>query len=98
VAAEIVDNPSAHRFEVAIDGELAELVYRLNGKRLVLVHTEVPNALEGHGLGGKLVRAALERAAREGLTIVPICPFAAKWLREHQNEIGAVAVDWPAPS
>ena len=53
----------------------AELDYHLNGSRLVLVHTEVPAALGGHGLGGRLVRAALDRAGREGLTVVPVVPI-----------------------
>lgn len=91
---EVVDNPSAHRFEVTVDGHLAELDYRVNGSRLVLIHTEVPDELGGHGIAGALVRAALQRAAREGLTLVPVCPFARQWLEEHPDEIGAVAVDW----
>ncbi|MBF6555593.1 MAG: N-acetyltransferase [Acidimicrobiales bacterium] len=47
---------------------------------MVLIHTEVPEELAGHGVGGRLVRASLDRAAREGLTIVPLCPFARRWL------------------
>jgi predicted GNAT family acetyltransferase len=94
---DIVDNPAESRFEVTIDGELAELVYRLRGKRLVLVHTEVPDALGGHGLGGELVRAAVQRAAREGLTVVPVCPYAREWLEKHPDEAAAVDIDWRTP-
>jgi uncharacterized protein len=42
----------------------------------VLAHTEVPLQLEGRGIGGRLVTAAVDRAAREGPTLVPLCPFA----------------------
>ena len=58
------------------DGHTAELVYRLNGKRFVLVHTGVPEALGGHG---ELVEApdaigpALDRAfAHDGLSVVNV--------------------------
>ena len=91
---EVVDNRDGVRFELAIGGHVGELVYRVNGDRLVLIHTEVPEELAGHGVGGRLVRASLDRAAREGLTIVPLCPFARRWLGDHPGEIGGVGVDW----
>jgi predicted GNAT family acetyltransferase len=91
----VVDNPDQHRFELQQDGHLAELVYELDGDRLVLVHTGVPEELGGRGLGGVLVRAAVERAAAEGLTVVPRCPFARSWLEKHPDEAGLVTIDWP---
>jgi predicted GNAT family acetyltransferase len=90
----VVDNEREHRFELRVDGHLAELVYRRNGQRLVLVHTEVPDALEGRGLGGRLVTAAIERAERDGLTIVPLCPFARSWLERHPEVAARVKIDW----
>lgn len=93
-ADDIVDNAAANRFELSRDGQTAELVYRLNGKRLVLVHTEVPEALGGHGVGGELVRAGVRRAARDGLTLVPVCPYARQWLEKHPDAVGDVAIDW----
>ncbi len=95
-AAPVTDNTTAARFEVWVDGHLAELRYRRNGQRLVLIHTEVPAALGGHGLGGRLVLAAVERAAREGLTIVPLCPFARDWLARHPDVAGRAGIDWDA--
>ena len=79
-SADVTDNTDASRFELRADGWLAELIYRIRGDRLVLVHTEVPVELEGRGIGGRLVTAAVDRAAREGLTLVPLCPFARGWL------------------
>jgi predicted GNAT family acetyltransferase len=92
--SQIIDNTAASRFELTIDGRLAELGYRLRGNRLVILHTEVPPELEGRGLGGALVMAALDRAVREGLTVVPLCPFTRGWLQRHPDEAGRVAVDW----
>ena len=90
----IEDNRVEHRFELTKDGQVAELVYREDGDRLVLAHTGVPEALGGHGLGGRLVQAAVERAGRDGLTLVPHCSYARKWLEDHPDALGDVPVDW----
>jgi predicted GNAT family acetyltransferase len=92
----VTDNQAASRFEIAADGHLAELRYHRNGNRLALIHTEVPEELEGRGLGGLLVAAAVARAASEGLTIVPYCPFARRWLGRHPDVAGRAAIDWQA--
>jgi uncharacterized protein len=93
-APPVTDNQAESRFELWVDGRLAELLYRRNGKRLVLIHTEVPVELEGHGLGGALVAAAVDRAAREGMTVVPLCPFARGWLQRHPETAARAAIDW----
>ena len=92
--APISDNQAESRFEATIDGHRAELLYRRNGKRLVLIHTEVPEQLEGHGIGGALVAAAIDRAVRDGMTVVPLCPFARGWLERHPDAASRVTVDW----
>jgi hypothetical protein len=63
---------------------------------MVLVHTGVPGALEGRGVGGLLVRAAVGYAAGEGLTVVPACPFARAWLQRHPDVAALVPIDAPA--
>jgi uncharacterized protein len=94
---EVVDQPEQNRFVVRGSGGAAELQYLLEGDRLYLVHTEVPDAWEGRGVGGQLVRAALARAAANDLTVVPWCPFARSWLRGHESEAEAVTIDWDTP-
>ena len=91
---EIVDEQEGRRFVYREAGGEAELTYRLNGTRLVLVHTEVPDALGGRGVGGRLVRAAVERARAKGETIVPSCPFARKWLEDHPGDVAGVTIDF----
>jgi uncharacterized protein len=93
-SANVIDNTGASRFELREDGRLAELVYRSRGDRLVLVHTEVPVELEGRGIGGRLVTAAVDRAVREGLTLVPLCPFARGWLERHPEAASKAVIDW----
>jgi predicted GNAT family acetyltransferase len=94
-ASEVRDDPDASRFVYDGAGQQAELVYRRRGDRLVLVHTEVPVALEGQGIGGRLVEAAVGYAAGHGLTVVPSCPFARSWLDRHPEVAARVPVDQP---
>jgi uncharacterized protein len=91
---QVTDNQAHSRFELDTDGHVAVLVYRRNRNRLVLIHTDVPVELEGRGIGGHLVAAAIERAAREGLTVVPLCPFARSWLERHADVSAKAAIDW----
>jgi len=96
-APQVIDNQDESRFEVTLNGTLAELVYRRRADRFVVLHTGVPDELGSRGIGGLLVRAAVDRAAREGLTIVPLCPFARSWLEKHQDVASGVSVDWGPP-
>ena len=58
------------------------------------MHTEVDEALEGRGLGSRLVATALEDARREGLEVVPLCPFVAAFIDRHPEYQDVVAADY----
>jgi predicted GNAT family acetyltransferase len=78
------DNVSANRFEIRIGEEVSFLQYRRTGAGgLVLIHTEVPQALRGRGLGGRLVKAALDAVRAEGRRVVPRCPFTRSYIERH---------------
>jgi len=94
---QITDNTDASRLELRAEDHLAELLYRRRGNRFVIVHTDVPPELEGRGLGGALVRAAVDRATDEDLTVVPLCPFARLWLERHPDVAAKATIDWRQP-
>lgn len=92
--ATVVRDDRFGRFQLALPDGTAELAFQRDHDRLVLVHTEVPDALPGGGIGGEFVRAAVDHAIAEGMTIVPRCPFAREWLRRHPDVAGAARIDW----
>jgi predicted GNAT family acetyltransferase len=79
----VVHNAASQRFETSIEGQTAYSKYLRVGSRIVIEHTEVPVNLEGQGVASRIVRAALEFARREQLTVVPLCPFTAAFVRRH---------------
>ena len=81
--AAVVHNAANQRFEMDVDGQLSVLEYTFKNHRLFLTHTEVPSALQSHGLGTKLAHAALEYARQNELTVVAICPFVKEYVDSH---------------
>jgi uncharacterized protein len=88
------DDAEGERFVVESGGKIAQLLYQKEPGRLILVHTEVPEALGGRGIAGQLVQAAVASAASESRTVVPWCPYARRWLQDHQDVAGSVPIDW----
>lgn len=91
---DIRDETAEGRLVLEDGGAVAELVYDARPGRLILIHTGVPDALGGRGIGGQLVQAALAKARREQLAVVPWCPFARRWLTDHPDEAEGVDIDW----
>lgn len=72
------------RFEISVDGQVAGFAqFTDRGDRRVFPHTEIDPEFGGRGLGGIVVRAALEATREDGLKVVPLCPFVAKYIDEH---------------
>jgi len=84
-SGEVIDNRSAQRFELEIEGETAFLEYNRHNGALVLIHTEVPERLRGHKIGERLVVAALAAARSDGLRIVAVCPYVRAYLKKHPD-------------
>ena len=78
---EVAHNPEEHRFELSVDGHLAVLTYMLTGNIMVFLHTEVPPAIGGRGLGVNLVETGLKYAREHGLKVRSMCWFMSKYLR-----------------
>ena len=93
--AEVVNVPGANRYELRIGGRLVGLAaYRRRDGRIAFTHTEVDEACEGRGLGSRLAAAALDDARRQGLEVVPLCPFIAHYIARHPEYAPLVPVGY----
>ena len=81
---EVVDRPEAERYELLVGGSAAgAIAYRSRPGRVVMLHTEVDPQHEGEGLGSRLVAGALDDVRARGLSVTPLCPFVAAYIRRH---------------
>ena len=88
----VADNLAAERYEAFAGDDLAGFVtYRLAPGRISLLHTEVDDAFEGHGVGSALVSATLEDIRARGLAVLPFCPFVKAHLKRHPEYLDLVA-------
>lgn len=88
---DVHDVPEQARYEALADGESAGYAeYQLTGGRIVFTHTVIEPRYEGQGVGGRLVRAALDDAQRRGLPITARCSFVRAWLDRHPDYAEAV--------
>lgn len=88
---DVVDNTDRSRFEARSDGDVVGFVqYRRTPEAVVLLHTEVSDAVAGQGVGSRLVRGTLATLLAEGLTVVDECPFIGRFLDRHPGEYDQV--------
>ncbi|MEU9923140.1 GNAT family N-acetyltransferase [Streptomyces griseoluteus] len=90
---EIRDDRTAGRPEAVAGGEVVGHIeyFELDSpaRALVPVHTLVEPAHEGEGIAGALARELYALAGREGVPVVPLCPYVAAWAERHPDEAPA---------
>jgi hypothetical protein len=73
------------RFEVETEGLVTYANYRLEGKKLYIDYVFAPEELRGTGSAGKLMEEIAKKARSESLKIVPVCGYAAMWMKRHKD-------------
>lgn len=85
---QVVDAPEHQRYEVLRDGTvLGFAAYQKTDELIVFTHTEVDPSMEGRGIGGQLVRGALDHVRTLGLAVLPLCPFVQAWMLRNPDYI-----------
>ena len=86
------DNTDQLQYELETDAGIAFMTYRDSPRgHRVLVHTEVPPAMQGQGVGSQLVKAVLDDARAHGRPIVPACEFVRSYLQRHPEYTDVLA-------
>lgn len=91
MAGEVRHDERRRRFELEEEGETGFLTYLLKDGAIVFTHTIVPPALEGRGIGSRIVRAGLDHARAAGLRVVPQCTFVRSYVERHAEFADLVA-------
>lgn len=75
-------------FYIEEDGDqLAEMDYSLSPPdTMVILHTEVDEALKGRNIGNQLLNHAVEYARVKKYKIIPLCPFVKKMFEKKPEE------------
>lgn len=90
----VIRNDEASRFEIRVGDTLAGFAkFDRRPGEIRFIHTEVDPAFQGKGLASILAADALADAAASGDTIVPYCPYIAKYLKTH--EVEGAEIRWP---
>ena len=91
MANDVRDNAARHRFEIDAEGHVAFSQYKRAGGVIDIMHTEVPPALNGKGIGSRLVRGLLDLVRAEGAKVRPLCPFVRSYIDKHPEYADLVA-------
>lgn len=79
----IENNKVQNRFHTTIDGEDAYIQYRIDGRKMLLMHTFVPEKLRGRRIADQLAKFALKSIETEGFTAKIYCPFISTFVKRH---------------
>lgn len=76
-------NETKSQFEFQIGNQTALIEFAIEGDKIYLTHTEVPESLSGKGIGSELVRQTLLHVKKQNLTVMPLCSFVAQYIDNH---------------
>jgi predicted GNAT family acetyltransferase len=85
------DNTDAQQYEIGVDGETVFARYRKGDGVLTILWVEAPAALRGTGAAGRLMKLVAAEAKANGWSIVPVCGYAAAWLKRSPEYRSLVA-------
>ena len=82
-AENIKEDSEQKKYFVSIGDKEAKIEYIKSSDKIYLTHTEVADTLTGKGIGSKLIKGVLQKIKEENLTLIPLCPFVAMYIKNH---------------
>ena len=76
IQVNLIDNRDQSRFEFELeDDKIGTIDYKLLGRKMRIMKTEVPEDLRGNGYGSAMVESMLSHIDDIRWKIVPVCSF-----------------------
>lgn len=79
----VINNEKLGQFEIHEGDSIAFMEYRFHNKKIALMHTEVPESLEGKGLAPALAEYAFKYAKDNNFPVMVYCPYVNVYLKRH---------------
>src|SRR4051812_14446852 len=92
---QIQDRPEIHNFEFIIEGHRSFIDYLEKNSKLYLLHTEVPQELEGKGVAAAFVEKVFLYLEERGQKAVVLCPYIQFFIKRHPEWIPRVVESIP---
>ena len=82
---ELKDNQTQHALELWVEGQRSFIGYEIEGDKIYLMHTEVPEEQSGQGIAADLVEKAFLYLEAKNLKVVPACSYVRAFLKRHPD-------------
>jgi uncharacterized protein len=84
---DVIDNAGESRFELEEDGLTAIAEYHVKDHSLYIDYVESPPALRGTGAAGRLMEGVMQAAREKDYKVIPVCGYAAAWIKRHPDTL-----------
>ncbi len=89
--SDVIDNTARNQYELPVEGETVFARYRRTGDTVAILHVEAPVSLRGTGASGRLMQGIVDLARQNNEKLVPLCSYAAAWLKRHPEAADLLA-------
>ncbi|WP_290790124.1 GNAT family N-acetyltransferase [Flavihumibacter sp. UBA7668] len=79
-----------HFYIMESDERLGEMEVSISGSNLTVYHTEVAEKAEGKGYAKMLLNEMVGYARKNGLKVIPLCPYVHAQFKRHPEEYADV--------
>ncbi len=79
--SDLRDNTEGGQYELDENGHTSFAKYRKADGVLTILWVEAPPELRGTGAAGRLMTLVAEEAKQKNWRVIPVCGYAAAWLR-----------------
>ncbi|HEX8377620.1 MAG TPA: GNAT family N-acetyltransferase [Pedobacter sp.] len=81
----LILSEEAKSFEMTVEGYRCFIDFKKRGDTIYLIHTEVPEDMEGKGVAAALVEKTFRYLEEHNLKMIPSCSYVQLFLERHSE-------------